>query len=71
MITYMLRFNRATGSLDELQEFPSVDAAVAAYEKAELEDLHSGDDIEIGILNARDIDDLKKRWPRYFTKEAV
>lgn len=64
----MLRFNRATGSLDELQEFASVDAAIAAYEDAELAELHSGDDIEIALETAQDIDALKSAHPRFFKK---
>lgn len=66
MTTYMLRFNRATGSLDELKEFPNVTAALDAMTEEELKDLRFGDDIEYRITTSENIDTLKSENPDYF-----
>lgn len=66
MTTYMLRYNRTTGKLDDLQEFPNVPAALAAMTEEELKDLRFGDGIEYHISQAESLDDLKAKQPRFF-----
>lgn len=55
MLTYLVRYNRATRSLDGLEEFSDFDAALRAQESAELENLHSGEDMEISVVTPEDL----------------
>lgn len=60
MLTYLVHYNRATRSLDDLEEFESLAAALAAQEKAELTHLHSGEDVEISVVGP---DELQRYLP--------
>ena len=56
MITYLVIYNRASRSLNGLEQFDDLDAAIAARDAAELKNLNTGEDFEISLVDRSELD---------------
>ncbi|MEX0991746.1 MAG: hypothetical protein WD004_05700 [Actinomycetota bacterium] len=68
---FLIRYERHTGLLKGLDEFGSARRDEALQARFQLERASDGsDDIEIALLGAETLDDLRATHSRYFQREA-
>ena len=69
---FLIQYERHSGLLMELQEFEESQGDVALQARFDLERASDGtDDIEIALLSAETLGDLRSTHSRYFQRETA